>query len=400
MDPALFSATIAKIGVLSDQKSKLNEYRALLGTLMSALDVPNLKKFVETIIDESFGLAISRQLLSDLAGAFKSVDNGEFVKEMACFVLPKVQSRVVSFEEQVSMIRIALADVYEKEESWVEAANVLVAIPLDSGHRNVPNEYKLDVYLRIAQLFMEADDSVKAEIYINRASVIQGDPNMPVNPVQQMKYKVCYARMLDYKRKFIEAAQRYYELSYIVAEEERMLSLSFAVNCAVLAPAGPQRSRMLGTLYKDERCQKLHSFLILKSMHLERIIRSGEIVKYSETLPAHQLARLPDGSTILHRALIQHNVLAASKLYNNITFVELGTLLEIDPEVAESIASKMIIEGRMSGTIDQIDGMIHFESAKDSIECWSNQARNLCVLIDEILDNVAAKHPEFHEIAA
>ena len=35
------------------------------------------------------------------------------------------------------------------------------------------------------------------------------------------------------------------------------------------------------------------------------------------------------GSSILDRAVIEHNILSASKLYNNITFDELGTLLGI-----------------------------------------------------------------------
>ena len=35
------------------------------------------------------------------------------------------------------------------------------------------------------------------------------------------------------------------------------------------------------------------------------------------------------GSSILDRAIVEHNLLSASKLYNNITFQELGALLEI-----------------------------------------------------------------------
>lgn len=35
------------------------------------------------------------------------------------------------------------------------------------------------------------------------------------------------------------------------------------------------------------------------------------------------------GSTILDRAVVEHNLLSASKLYTNITFAELGSLLEI-----------------------------------------------------------------------
>lgn len=62
----------------------------------------------------------------------------------------------------------------------------------------------------------------------------------------------------------------------------------------------------------------------------------------------------PTGSTILDRAVTEHNLLAASKLYNNITFPELGALLQISPAKAEKIASQMITEGRMNGYIDQV----------------------------------------------
>lgn len=35
------------------------------------------------------------------------------------------------------------------------------------------------------------------------------------------------------------------------------------------------------------------------------------------------------GSSILDIAVIEHNILSASKVYNNITFSELGTLLGV-----------------------------------------------------------------------
>lgn len=52
--------------------------------------------------------------------------------------------------------------------------------------------------------------------------------------------QVCYARVLDFRRKFIEAAQRYNELSYktIVHESERLEALKHALNCTILASAG------------------------------------------------------------------------------------------------------------------------------------------------------------------
>lgn len=66
------------------------------------------------------------------------------------------------------------------------------------------------------------------------------------------------------------------------------------------------------------------------------------------------MAKLPDGSTILDRAVMQHNLLSASKLYNNIYIGELASLLGVTPDRAESIAADMIAEGRLDGSIDQV----------------------------------------------
>ena len=42
-----------------------------------------------------------------------------------------------------------------------------------------------------------------------------------------------------------------------VDEAELTQALMASVTCAILAEAGPQRSRTLATLYKDERCSAL-----------------------------------------------------------------------------------------------------------------------------------------------
>ena len=113
-----------------------------------------------------------------------------------------------------------------------------------------------------------------------------------------MYYKCCYARVLDYRRKFIEAAQRYNELSYrsIIHEDERMTALKNALICTILASAGQQRSRMLATLFKDERCQHLQAYYcILEKMYLDRIIRRKELVQLDSLLQPHQKAKTPDG---------------------------------------------------------------------------------------------------------
>jgi len=177
-----------------------------------------------------------------------------------------------------------------------------------------------------------------------------------------------------------------------------------AITCAVLAGAGPQRSRMLATLYKDERVQRLPHFSILEKMYLDRVLRPNEVKGFAETLKDHQKARLADGTTVLDRAVIEHNLLSASMIYNNITFEELGSLLAISPDQAEQIASSMIEQGRMQGTIDQIERLIFFESSYGGGHGksvggvlgakWDLAIQNVCHHVEEVVIAIGSKYPD------
>uniref|UniRef100_A0A0N8ESK2 COP9 signalosome complex subunit 4 n=2 Tax=Heterocephalus glaber TaxID=10181 RepID=A0A0N8ESK2_HETGA len=376
-------------------KDLAGKYRQILEKaiqLSGAEQLEALKGFVEAMVNENVSLVISRQLLTDFCTHLPNLPDST-AKEIYHFTLEKIQPRVISFEEQVASIRQHLASIYEKEEDWRNAAQVLVGIPLETGQKQYNVDYKLETYLKIARLYLEDDDPVQAEAYINRASLLQ---NESTNEQLQIHYKVCYARVLDYRRKFIEAAQRYNELSYktIVHESERLEALKHALHCTILASAGQQRSRMLATLFKDERCQQLAAYGILEKMYLDRIIRGNQLQEFAAMLMPHQKATTADGSSILDRAVIEHNLLSASKLYNNITFEELGALLEIPAAKAEKIASQMITEGRMNGFIDQIDGIVHFET-REALPTWDKQIQSLCFQVNNLLEKISQTAPEW-----
>ncbi|CAL8130622.1 unnamed protein product [Orchesella dallaii] len=376
-------------------KDQSDRYRTILESIVKGPEAElaeNLKALVDQMVNENVSLVVSRLILSDVATALTNIPDA-VSKDVAHYTLDKVQPRVISFEEQVATIRQHLSQIYENQQQWRDAAQVLTGIPLETGQKQYSVDYKLDTYLKIARLYLEDDDAVQAEAFINRASLLQNESK---NEELQIYYKVCYARVLDYRRKFIEAAQRYNELSYrmIIAEVERVTALKNAVICTILASAGQQRSRMLGTLFKDERCQNLPAFNILEKMYLERIIRKSELNEFEAILQPHQKASTADGSTILERAVVEHNLLAASKLYNNIYFTELGALLEIPKEKAEKIASQMISEGRMSGHIDQIDSMVYFE-ARDCLPYWDKQIQSLCYDVNQIIEKISNIAPDW-----
>jgi COP9 signalosome complex subunit 4 len=137
-----------------------------------------------------------------------------------------ISQKLVTFEEQVQAVREILADALEAEEQWTEAARVLQGIPLHSGHRALTDAYRLKVYIRITRLLLEDDDAIEAEVYLNRASLIlppnppqfPGGENPPKETEEELEtrlsFRLCQARILDYKRRFLEASWRYLELSY------------------------------------------------------------------------------------------------------------------------------------------------------------------------------------------
>ncbi|CAH1722909.1 COP9 signalosome complex subunit 4 [Aphis gossypii] len=375
----------------TSHKDQVDKYRSLLNNVLSNTGdniIEALKVFVEAIVNENVSLVISRQILSDVSTQLLPDLPDSQSKLLAHFTLEKIQPRVISFEEQVANVRQHLASIYERENNWKEAASVLVGIPLETGQKKYTVDYKLETYMKIARLYLEDDDPMLAESFINRASLLQTESK---NEKLQICYKVCYARVLDYRRKFIEAAQRYNELSYrsIISEEERMAALKNALICTVLASAGQQRSRMLATLFKDERCQSLPEFSILEKMYLDRIIRPNEIAQLDAMLQPHQKAKTVDGSTILNRAIIEHNLLSASKLYKNMKIVELGRLLGIEPIKAEKIAGQMISEGRMEGSIDQVESYVHFKSQK-LLPTWDKKIESLCYHVNHIIELMSA----------
>jgi len=378
----------ASIASSSDHKTKNEKYKELLTKFLGAGDTKGLKAFLDHMLEESTPLIISRTLLQAFAQSLTSL-KPDAHKDLAVYSLEKIQPRVVAFEDQVTTLRLDLAKVYESEEEWREAAKILSAIPLD---RVLEPEKKVGIYVNIAQLYLEDDESVQAEAYINRASELI---HQVKDDILKLRYKVCFARIMDYKRQFLKAAFAYYELSQIVPQEgERLHSLQCAVVCGILASAGPSRSRMLSTLFKDERSSKLEVYPILEKMYLERILRKPEVQKFSSELKPHQKAVLADSSTVLDRAVIEHNLLSASKLYKNIGFQELGALLDISGQQAEKIASKMMLEERLKGSIDQIEQLIVFENTQETLLQWDSRIATTCNYVNSILETVGAKYPE------
>lgn len=200
----------------------------------------------------------------------------------------------------------------------------------------------------------------------------------------------------------------------MIDEDERLQTLSAAITCAVLAPAGPKRARQLARLYKDDRAQQVEEHSILEKIFLDRVLSSAEVKAFAEKLSPHQMAKTADGSTVLDKAVLEHNLLAASRLYSNIYTKDLGTMLGVDAEKSEVYAAQMIEQGRLAGYIDQIDGLIYFEgeshaegTAKQGsngasavgakeLRLWDANVQSLAEEVEKVTTMIQNQHPGFY----
>lgn len=97
--------------------------------------------------------------------------------------------------------------------------------------------------------------------------------------------------------------------------------------------------------------------------------RISQVAAFSDMLRPHQRAKTADGTTVLEKAVIEHNLAAAAKLYLNIATAELGALLGTSTSRAEEIAARMVSEGRLM--VRQKGMLVQDESMRRKAYAWN-----------------------------
>ena len=376
------ASALAAIEKQPHQSTKQQEYDKLLNEIVGNSSGDELSQnivyYLDSILDDNVSIMTRRPLLDSFIVALRKFEP-EIQIKVALHATRLYQTRVASIEEQDSQIGEILAQAYESEEDYTAAARALQGIILDSSQRIVTDDAKSKLWIRIVRYYLEDGDTTNAETFLNR---IKNLPNKIQDHETRLYFQLSQARILDARRRFLDAAQEYFNVSLVtgVDEGDRLTALSAAIRCAVLAPAGPQRSRSLSRLYKDDRASSVGEFSILEKMFLDRLLNAEEVAAFAKGLAPHQLAVTADGTTVLDKAVIEHNLVAASKLYENINVDALGAILGLHSsgdlsagEKAEAYAARMVEQGRLRGHIDQIDGVITFETGSDD----ANSAKSL-----------------------
>ncbi|PAV68506.1 hypothetical protein WR25_02965 isoform B [Diploscapter pachys] len=183
------------------------------------VDLASALQLTEKVVTlETGSMVVSRQYVAALAERLEQSDMPlEVVREVTEKVIDFILPRAISYEDQTCVLKLQLASVLERQNDVLGAARALMSINADSGQRySGPTAQaegtKMQLYLRIAKLLMDGGETDLAEEYVNRASLQQTENK---NDSVAIELKALNARVMDAKRRFIDAAQRYYEISQV-----------------------------------------------------------------------------------------------------------------------------------------------------------------------------------------
>ena len=375
---------IKQVLSIPDQSHRLSSSIELVSKYFNSSPV-DAKSFLTELLKSDLPISSIRQILSSTVDLMPKLSNN-LMLDIGNHTLDLLGPRSSSFEEEEVKIRDQLYDVYCAKKDYLAAARVLSAINFEGISRSLTTEAKCDKYIKIAECYLEIGENAFAEQFNLRAGVLFDQCN---EVSLRLRYKVCHARILDCKKDFLQAARNYYFLSqegkYGVLESDLLQLLQCAITCAILAKAGPQRSRLLATLYSDERACHLENYEMLTKLFMQRIIKKPEMEKFSDKLQDHHKALFSSGRTVLETAIIEHNIVAISKVYCNLTFNELGGILDITSLQAENYLADMVQEGRIEAVLDQRAGIIEFEGENEGLNEWQNQIQLLCKSVEDLV---------------
>lgn len=353
----------------------------------------SVTEFIKAVIAVPFGTSVARDILGQVIKALEEQKLDSSIEtNILVSLIEGVAPQVMSYEDPDVNARLRLATIYEETEN-----NMKASIILEQGlnRRCLSDDQRFEWYIRIIRNRLEIEDSTSAESFLKRAALIRHKAKN-ISPASLIHFQFSQARVLDSNRSFIEAARKYYDVSVAsdVDSAEQEACLTMALTCVVLAPAGPQRSQILKLIYNDDRTKTVPNYDILEKLYTNRLLGWEELETFEKVLSPHQKVKLPDGRTVLERSVIDHNLLAVSRIYSNISVEQLAKLLGLEKAKVEDYASKMILQGRLAASIDQVDEVVEFVSRNDKNNMlqWENNVHALCSDLDGLVTEIGLIH--------
>lgn len=390
------------ISSVDNKEDKKSQYIKIIQEIFSSESESSVKTFVEHITKQN--AVVSRQVLQQFAEAFKGKRKAGVGKNLLQSMISSIdiilsENNSKLFEEVTNSLLYNIAKTFqnemeeEDEDAFEKAARYMGKINLDSTNQPYTPAKKCKILIHVAQLYLAEGKHREAEIFVNKCRDLIQAKDMP--ELTKLKFWSAMAQVQDANQKYHQAAAGYLRLSEkIINPKESLEKLEQGMKCTILSPAGPNRARLLAKFYKDERSSQLPGAKLVEKMFMERLIDKSDYETFESTLAEHQMRITREGWTLLQKAVIEHNLIATSKVYSNISMADLAKILNVDADGAENIAANMIAQGRLTGKIDQSKGLLHFVSAH-VLQNWDANIETLCNSVNGIYEKITLDHPDW-----
>jgi len=390
------------IASVENKEDKKGQYIKVISDVFSSESEESVRTFVTHITKQN--AVVSRQVLQQFAEAFKAKRKDKHGKNLLKAMIESIdiilsENNSKLFEEVVNSLLYNIAKTFqlemedEDEDAFEKAAKYMGKINLESTNQPYTPAKKCKILIHTAQLYLAEDKYREAEIFVNRCRDLINSKDMP--EMTKLKFWSSMAQVQDANQKYHQAAAGYLRLSEkIINPKESLEKLEQGMKCTILSPAGPNRARLLAKFYKDDRSSTLPGAKLVEKMFMERLIAKSDYEAFEQTLAEHQMRLTKEGWTLLQKAVIEHNLIATSKVYSNISMADLALILNVDADGAENIAASMIAQGRLTGKIDQSKGLLHFVSAH-VLQNWDANIDTVCNEVNAIFEKVMLHHPEW-----
>jgi hypothetical protein len=214
----------------------------------------------------------------------------------------------------------------------------------------------------------------------------------PIKKEEQTDFETIFFRAEASEKafKFNISSNHYYTLltklkETIPKDVFENIKQAFKYNIFFLSPSSLKDKFLSYILNNDSFVLTTIELVIFKKFLNKEIIFDLEAKPFFENMTENIKILLKQEESLIEKTIFEHNIYSISLLYENISLRILEKLLDKKEEVVGSLLFKMIIDGRIKGKIDEIEGFLIFN--KDSNQVFDSQVKNFCskvILLNEI----------------
>jgi len=314
-----------------------------------------------------------------MAVVVRALEGSKFTPPELESLLPKMNSRK-NFEQCAAKLGMHLAGVYEGAGDTDKAATTLAQAlnqyKLEGGSQE---HLELDLHFKCASFHAKRGDMAECSKFLSKARGMKGRTDR-----HRQQHAMLQGQVNQHSGKFLVAARGYLKVANVDESAVREGAI-----CAILGLGEDTKGGIVGSVdrqtvlidfAKDPRAAALDVFPFLLKALKGQLFRPEDVKDLVGLLAPHQSTHF---TTV---AVLEHNILAVSSLYDNVSLRQLGLILNVSKDEAEKAASSIISEGRLSASIDQVSDILSFNRTDDEFD---TNIRDTCKAVQDIVAEIS-----------